>query len=243
MKKLLYFLILAFVLAGSCVIKVGSDNKIDVYVDAKVQTDLRSKYGSFVCINEYINNYATQTTSYPRTVYLNPDNMSERQIKAATIVMNDYNSKFNYTLFNPVVSNQPINRTDCNAIFMHSGEIENSYIGLAKWNKCSAEITIVKDNVMPVLYKHELGHALNLMHENDSKSFMYETINNSQDYSDLTTCLINLSIQDAKEQKNNASNNTNTPVTTTKNTGTVSPLQVLPDMVWSVDETDTCQEE
>lgn len=150
------------------------------------------------CSKTYMENRETQQLDFPINVYIN-SHMSDENIEAAILAAAAWNATMGAPVFTPIVTDRPVDRSVCGSVFVSTSDLPKDYVGYAWWDSCSAQVKFEPDqdredaiNVMI----HELGHSLNLNHEEDELSIMHDTLGTNQEISDLSECLVELALRE-----------------------------------------------
>ena len=161
------------------------------------------------CIELYRDNHKTQNLNYTRTIYLDTNTVTDEHVKLAKQAVHNWNQLMNYDLFTVVTTKSPPSEPECGSIIVRVGDLEKNYIGYAWWNSCKATVKIEPGVTSHLVYMHEFGHSINLDHEEmDKLSVMYPSHNKEQVVSELSKCLVKLSIWESEEKNGGAAGQT-----------------------------------
>ena len=154
------------------------------------------------CVDEYVRNHDKQQIDFPITVFIDKEMDLEDQ-EAVIIAAATWNKTMNAPIFIPIVSDRVKDRMLCSTVWVSNLDITAKHVGYAWWNACSADCrlrySLVNRDLAIKVMIHELGHALNLRHEDDDESIMYDYVNarEDQDISDLSKCLVENAIRES----------------------------------------------
>lgn len=138
-----------------------------------------------------------QNLNYPRTIYVDPKNVTAEYAFALREAVKLWENKLNfYDLFNIIYTEEKFFKSDCGSIKLRIGNLDQPFLGVAVWSKCEANITILTGVKDVKVFAHELGHTINLRHEeDDTPSIMYPYNMEGQVISELSECLVQTSIE------------------------------------------------
>ncbi len=141
------------------------------------------------CTDTYDQMTVNQTLLLPRSVYIDT-NMTSSDQRTFLDAIVAWNAELSAPVFVPVPSDSPPLRESCDVfattVDMYEGD---RVIGWASWNACSAYASMLSGASRGVAI-HELGHTLNLPHEDDVSSYLNAYVAPNQTFSERTLCLV-----------------------------------------------------
>jgi hypothetical protein len=151
-----------------------------------------SYFSASWCAKTYMKNHQNQQLQFPINVYID-SSMSDDDIEVTVLAISTWNSTMTAPVFAPIISDDVIDRSVCGSIFVSTGDLPKDYAGYAWWDSCSARIKFEpnqrKEFALMVVI-HELGHSLNLHHEDDRASVLHAVVYEDQEISDMSQCLV-----------------------------------------------------
>jgi len=186
MIKKLIILFLCFC-CSTCVFQIDTSPKVDLTVQIPETP----------CSQQYIENHKTQIVTFPIVVMVD-SNLREENIDLIILSINKWNERMETTVFTIKITDQPVDRKLCGTVFINDQPIpefsEEYKQKTHTWvDKCSAEIRIENlssfNNIL-----HGLGHALNLKHDLNETSVMYEIPGIK--ITDMSKCLVGLALKE-----------------------------------------------
>lgn len=184
--------VLAMLLLASC------DRKQEVIVvDATVVVHNRcDRYRA-----AFLENISLSPRSFPITVIIptRTTNVIKNAIESASQTWNGVLGK---TIFTTTVSDDHVSVTSCGWVMIDDtkNQIDGGY-GYAVWDACNATVLFFKEHIKNnekkalVTATHELGHVLNLRHEDDPSSVMFHDFQDKQQtISELSKCMLRFTI-------------------------------------------------
>jgi len=159
------------------------------------------------CSKEFVDGFRTQHVEFPivfntkklaTSEFADENRLALGLLAAAERWNNEFPDAKDHLFF---IDDSSTEDTGYTIAFIPAAHMSDTQAGFTAWHKNSANVTInqevfdaADDALAQEIIEHELGHVLNLPHEDDNTSLMYRTTNPSGNFTSHMDCLVGMAL-------------------------------------------------